>query len=106
MAELDSKSSGTSRREFLGNAAAVLTGAALVSATGCSVTPKTSASAGSGWIGAGDVVLFQGDSITDASRNKGQEDKAQRGESDGHGVCVPDGGSDSGPAARSATEGL
>jgi lysophospholipase L1-like esterase len=75
MVELNSQNNRTSRRRFLGDAAAVLAGASLMSATGCSVTPKTSAGTGGGLIGAGDVVLFQGDSITDASRNKGQEDK-------------------------------
>jgi lysophospholipase L1-like esterase len=66
----------TSRRCFLGKtaAAAFLSAAAL---SGCSESNKrASAKASQGLIRNGDVVLFQGDSITDAGRDRKREDNA------------------------------
>jgi len=77
------KTTGTSstRRDFLGQTAlttaAALTASTLLASSGCSNPLKrSSGSAGSGLIGKGDVVLIQGDSITDAGRNRGREGHA------------------------------
>lgn len=77
------KTTGTSstRRDFLGKTAATtaaaLAASALLPSSGCSNAMKRSSGpAGSGWIGKGDVVLIQGDSITDAGRNRGREGNA------------------------------
>ncbi len=86
MVELDSANGNTSRRRFLGDAVAVLAGTSLLSAAGCSVASKRAV--GGGMIEAGNVVLFQGDSITDAGRNKGQEDKPNEARTMGTGYVL------------------
>lgn len=67
-----------SRRRFLGNTMTAATAGvatlSAVSASGCSHSAKRSSVATcAGLIGKGDVVLFQGDSITDAGRDRGRE---------------------------------
>ena len=68
------------RRDFLGKAAATaaaaLTASALLPSSGCSSMKRSSGPAKSGWIAKGDVVLLQGDSITDAGRNRKRESQA------------------------------
>jgi lysophospholipase L1-like esterase len=68
----------TSRRRFLGQAATAAAGLAAASALsasgGCQSLTGASGRRDRGFLRHGDVVLFQGDSITDASRNRGQED--------------------------------
>jgi lysophospholipase L1-like esterase len=71
----------TSRRRFLGNtvtaAAAGLAAVSTLSSSGCSDSMKRASGRTShGFIGTGDVVLLQGDSITDAGRDKKREDNA------------------------------
>lgn len=81
MAESGSTPSSTSRREFIGKAAtataAALTASSLLPTSGCSSSmAKLSGDKNGGWIEAGDVVLFQGDSITDAGRDRRREGNA------------------------------
>ena len=71
----------TSRRGFLGRtmtaAAAGLAAVSALSASGCSESMRRASGRKSGgFIGKGDVVLLQGDSITDAGRDKKREDNA------------------------------
>lgn len=73
--------STTTRRDFLGKTAATtaaaLTASTMLASSGCSnAMRRLSGSAKLGFIGQGDVVLLQGDSITDAGRNRRNEDKA------------------------------
>lgn len=80
MTQSGSTKSPTTRREFIGKAAAAtaagLTASSLLS-SGCSNSmARQSSPKGSGLIGAGNVVLFQGDSITDAGRDRKREDNA------------------------------
>ncbi len=66
------------RRDFLGKTAtatAALTAAALLPSSGCSVMKPRSVAEPIALIGKGDTVLFQGDSITDAGRNRSREDQ-------------------------------
>jgi lysophospholipase L1-like esterase len=80
MTELDSRGNGTSRRRFLGDAAtaiAAVTASSLLSTSGCATASKQSAGASAGGLlGKGNVILFQGDSITDMGRNKSRENNA------------------------------
>ena len=69
----------TSRRGFLSHtvtaAAAGLAAVSTLSVSGCSDSMKqVSGRKSGGFIGKGDVVLLQGDSITDAGRDKKRED--------------------------------
>ena len=65
------------RRQFLGNTMAAAAGLAALSVSGCSESTRRSAGqASAGFVGKGDVVLFQGDSITDAGRDRKREDNA------------------------------
>lgn len=71
----------TSRRRFLGNtmtaAAAGLATISALSTCGCSEsTRQASGRKSSSFVKSGDVVLFQGDSITDAGRDRKREDNA------------------------------
>jgi lysophospholipase L1-like esterase len=71
----------TTRRRFLGHAAATtaatLTASSLLSVAGCEKPSKRASRRSSGdLISPGNVVLFQGDSITDASRNRRSEGNA------------------------------
>lgn len=61
------------RREFLGASVAALGGLGLAS---CATPVTDSVMARRPWIAAGDTVLFQGDSITDAGRSRKTADQA------------------------------
>jgi lysophospholipase L1-like esterase len=67
----------TTRRRFLSNAVTTVAGVAAASALtasgGCRSVTGASDAPARGFIGSGDVVLFQGDSITDAGRDRGHE---------------------------------
>ncbi len=81
MADLYPGDKHASRRRFLGHTmAAAGAGLATFSAfstSGCSTSARRSAGgAARGLIGEGNVVLFQGDSITDAGRDRKREDTA------------------------------
>ncbi len=76
MAETGSTKQPTTRREFIGRAAAGLTATSLLSASGCSRSMAKVSGRKGGLIGPGSVVLFQGDSITDAGRDRKREDNA------------------------------
>ena len=67
----------TTRRRFLGTTAATVAAAAGLSSSGCSEPmARSSGRAARGLIGDGAVILFQGDSITDAGRNRQRQDNA------------------------------
>ncbi len=81
MTESGATKGTTTRREFIGRTAATtavtLAASSLWSASGCSSpAARLSGKKGGGWIGSGNVVLFQGDSITDAGRDRGREGNA------------------------------
>ena len=77
MSNHNTTGTASTRRAFIGKTAAALTASTLLSSAGCSNTMKRlSGSARSPLIGKGDVVLLQGDSITDAGRNRNREDNA------------------------------
>ena len=77
MSNHNTTGTASTRRVFLGKTAAALTASTLLSSAGCSNTMKRlSGSARSPLIGKGDVILFQGDSITDAGRNRAREGNA------------------------------
>ncbi len=81
MAESGSTSNSSSRREFIGKAAtataAALAASSLLSTSGCSSSmAKLSHVKGGGLMQPGSVVLFQGDSITDAGRDRRREGNA------------------------------
>jgi lysophospholipase L1-like esterase len=66
----------TTRRSFLGTTAAGLAAFSALSA-GCStLSTKSSGRASSSFIADGDTILFQGDSITDAGRDRKREENA------------------------------
>jgi lysophospholipase L1-like esterase len=80
MVDSHSADARSTRRGFIkGTAAAAtaLAAASVMSTSGCA-DPMTRSSRrrGTEWIGADSVILFQGDSITDAGRGRGQEQKA------------------------------
>ncbi|MEN6424308.1 MAG: SGNH/GDSL hydrolase family protein, partial [Phycisphaerales bacterium] len=73
MANVPAMDVRTSRRRFLGGTAAAAT-LSVLSASGCSQSVKrTPVVACGGLIRQGEVVLFQGDSITDAGRDRERE---------------------------------
>jgi len=77
MSNHDATGTASTRRAFLGKTAAALTASTLLSSAGCSSTTKRlSDLARPGFIRKGNVVLLQGDSITDAGRNRAREDNA------------------------------
>ncbi|MBP7050586.1 MAG: SGNH/GDSL hydrolase family protein [Phycisphaerae bacterium] len=81
-----------SRRRFLGAtmtaATASLATVSALSSSGCSrVTKRSSAGATARLIANGDVVLLQGDSITDAGRDRGREGNANDGRALGGGYA-------------------
>jgi len=81
MTDMDRAAGRTSRRCFLGNtvtaAAAGLATVSALSSSGCSESMRqASARKSNGFVKSGDVVLFQGDSITDASRDKNRGNNA------------------------------
>jgi lysophospholipase L1-like esterase len=77
------------RRDFLKTAGAGTLGmAALLAGAGCSSTgQKRSVASRRGLIGTNSVVLFQGDSITDAGRDRGREKSANDGRALGSGYA-------------------
>ncbi|OHB66760.1 MAG: lysophospholipase [Planctomycetes bacterium RBG_13_62_9] len=80
----------TTRRHFLGTtatAAGVAAFSALAS-SGCSIPMARSASRPADqFVGNGDVILFQGDSITDAGRDRGREDNPNDARALGNGYA-------------------
>jgi len=82
---------GTTRRRFLGHtvaaAAAGLTAASALSSAGCKSMAGASTRTARGVIGNGTIVLFQGDSITDAGRDRGQENNANHARALGDGYA-------------------
>jgi len=68
----NTQSSPLNRRHFLKASSAALGAASLSTMAGC-VTPSAASGAPSVSIGRSDVILFQGDSITDAQRRKDPE---------------------------------
>ncbi len=65
------------RRDFLKMAGTGALGAAVLAGAGCSsITGRSSRSGSGGLIGTGTVILFQGDSITDAGRDRSREKNA------------------------------
>ncbi len=77
----------TTRRRFLGTTAATVAAAAL-SSSGCSdPMARSSGRAARGLIGDGAVVLFQGDSITDAGRDRQRQDNANDAAAMGNGYA-------------------
>jgi len=81
MAALHPMDRRASRRRFLGHTVTVastgLAAFSALSASGCSTSARRSAAGASrGRISDGSVVLFQGDSITDAGRDRKREDNA------------------------------
>jgi len=93
MANGPSKNNHVTRRRFLGHAAATtaaaVTASSLLSVAGCGETMKrVSGRSSGGLIGAGNVVLFQGDSITDAGRNRRSEANANDARAMGNGYAL------------------
>lgn len=81
MTDLHSVDGHTSRRRFLGGsmatAAAGLAALSTLSLSGCSESARrSSAQASKGLIDKGDTILLQGDSITDAGRDRRREGNA------------------------------
>jgi len=80
MTESGATKGATTRREFIGRTAATtavtLAASSLLSAAGCSSSMARRSGRNGGLIGSGNVVLFQGDSITDAGRDRGREGNA------------------------------
>jgi lysophospholipase L1-like esterase len=91
MANVQPTGGHTTRRYFLGQAATAAAGLAAASALmpsgGCQSMPGLSGRTTRGLVGTGDTVLFQGDSITDAGRDRGQEDKANNARALGGGYA-------------------
>ncbi len=93
MAQTHLDSDTTSRRRFLGKAAtltaASVAASSVLSTSGCSSTlQKLSGNKCKSLIGKGDTVLLQGDSITDAGRNKGRENNVNDIGAMGHGYAL------------------
>ncbi len=77
MANVWQRNEHTSRRRFLGGTVAGLAGWSALSLSGCCESAKRASGAKPvGFIGKGDIVLLQGDSITDAGRDRKREDNA------------------------------
>jgi lysophospholipase L1-like esterase len=78
----------TSRRGFLGGTVAGLAAVSALSSSGCSESTKRAPGQKSTPLfQSGDVVLFQGDSITDAGRDKNREGNANEGRALGSGYA-------------------
>ncbi len=85
MMDLASTPHPTTRRHFLAGAAA----ATLLASSGCSDAMKRTSSAGScPTIGPGSVILFQGDSITDAGRDRKRQANANDARAMGRGYAL------------------
>jgi len=83
----------TSRRRFLGNVVtagtAGLAAVSVISSSGCSPSMRRSSARTSGpFIRGNDVVLFQGDSITDAGRDRNRENNANDARALGEGYAL------------------
>ncbi|HPC96182.1 MAG TPA: SGNH/GDSL hydrolase family protein [Sedimentisphaerales bacterium] len=80
MTECGATKDATTRREFIGKTAATtaaaLTASSLLPSMGCSNSMVRLTGKKGGLIRSGDVVLFQGDSITDAGRDRQREGHA------------------------------
>ena len=68
------KNSQIQRRDFIKSISAAAIGATALTVSGCSTAVNTSASSKQSLIQKGDTILFQGDSITDASRDRKSQD--------------------------------
>jgi len=93
MAHFRPDSNSTSRRRFLGNAAtmtaAAVTATSVLSTSGCSsAMQQLPGRKQRSLVGQGDVVLLQGDSITDAGRNRQREGNANDRGAIGHGYAL------------------
>ncbi len=93
MTDGSARENRTTRRRFLsqaaGAAAATVTASSLLSVAGCNDTMKRASGRSSGsLIGAGSIVLFQGDSITDAGRNRRGEGNANDARAMGNGYAL------------------
>lgn len=78
----------TTRRRFLGATAATVAAAAGLSSSGCADSmARSSGRAARGLVGNGAVILFQGDSITDAGRNRQRQDNANDASAMGNGYA-------------------
>ncbi len=92
MAGMHATGESTSRRRFLGNAMTTATGlaaASVLGAAGCAEPMRrTAGHKTGGFFGTGDVVLFQGDSITDAGRDRRREDNANDARALGTGYAL------------------
>lgn len=81
----------TTRRRFLSGAlttaAGVSAASALSASSGCRSVPGASRTSAHGFLGSGDVVLFQGDSITDAGRDRGHENEPNNARALGSGYA-------------------
>jgi len=87
MTDIGSTNDSTTRRTFLTGTTAVA--AALLASAGCSDTMKRVARAKAcPLIDPGGVVLFQGDSITDAGRDRKREDNANDARAMGRGYAL------------------
>lgn len=80
----DDKASGTTRREILQGAAAAFGIGAVVSVRAGSSNPPAGLP-----LENGDTILFQGDSITDAGRDRMRDAEANRADALGHGYPLP-----------------
>jgi lysophospholipase L1-like esterase len=91
MAESESMKNSTTRRGFIGKAAtataAALTASSLLSTSGCSSSMARPSGGKGGLIGPGSIVLFQGDSITDAGRDRKGEGNANNARALGTGYA-------------------
>jgi len=78
----------TSRRSFLGRTAAGVAALSALASSGCSgPMARSSSRTASGFVKSGDVVLFQGDSITDAGRDRNRENNANDARALGNGYA-------------------
>jgi len=77
MMESRSSNQGSTRRSFLRGAASAVAAASILPTLGCTNgVMRSSRGAAGGLIKTGGTILFQGDSITDAGRDRRREDKA------------------------------
>jgi len=72
----ESSGTGTPRRDFLKTSLAALGGAGLVGSLGARPAAQSASATPRSLVGKGDVILFQGDSITDAGRSREKADVA------------------------------
>jgi len=78
----------TTRRRFLGATAATVAAAAGLSSSGCADSmARSSGRPARALVGDGAVILFQGDSITDAGRNRQRQDNPNDASAMGNGYA-------------------